>query len=141
MQQRMATFLCLPVFCLAMWALSPSAHAAEKVERGRCPTSAGTLHAAVYYTPNNGTYHVERISFNIQDNRAKHNNVYARLRDNGGKRTYWAYTSGDNVQGEKTQQIPVNETVARSVKPYMKFEVTTDKTGPDPSCPIHLFLK
>ena len=28
MQQRMATVLCVPVFCLAVWALSPSAHAA-----------------------------------------------------------------------------------------------------------------
>ena len=66
MQQRMATFLCLPVFCLVMWALSPSAHAAEQVVRGGCPTGAGTFHVAVYYTPNkDGTFYVERISFNM----------------------------------------------------------------------------
>ena len=29
MQQRMVTVLCIPVFCLAVWALSPSAHAAD----------------------------------------------------------------------------------------------------------------
>jgi hypothetical protein len=170
MQQRMAAVLCLPVFCLAVWSLSPSAHAAgdlppapefvnadeaavpdeddaevvlaaDQVVREDCVAGGDTLHGAVYLSPrSDGTIHVERISFTIQDNTAAHNNVYARLRGDGGTTTYWAWTSRDNIRGETTYKVEVDEIVPRSHKPYMKFHLTADQNGPDPECLFYVNL-
>ena len=114
---------------------------ADEADRGRCTAGGDTIYGTVYHEPrSNGTTYVDRMSFTIQDNRAAKNNVYARLRGNGGSTTYWAFTSGDNIRGEQTYQFQVDEIVPRSANPYMKFHLTADQSGADPSCSFNVYL-
>jgi hypothetical protein len=57
-----------------------------------------------------------------------------------GNTTYWAWTSGDDIVGEGTISIPVNEFAPRSANPYVKLHVIFDQYGPDPSCDFYIKL-
>jgi hypothetical protein len=129
------------VFVLALlMVLATMAAAHADTKYGQCSAGGDTMFGTVYYTPQSGGAWVDRVSFTIQDNTRTHNNVYLRLRGNAGATTYWAWTSGDNVPGEQTQQYYVDEFVPRSTGPYVKFHVTFDQTGSDPSCQFYVHL-
>ena len=132
------TALVLVLSLLMVLTTMAAAHADSK--RGQCSKGGDTMFGTVYYTPQSGGAWVDYISFTIQDNREDHNNVYLRLRGNAGATTYWAWTSGDDVNGEQTYQYSVNEFAPRSTGPYVKFHVTFDQSGPDPSCQFYVHL-
>ncbi len=136
LRKRAALLLVLAL--LMVLTTMAAAHADSK--RSYCKAGGDTMFGTVYYTPQSGGAWVDSISFTIQDNLEDHNNVYLRLRGNAGATTYWAWTSGDNVQGERTYQIPVNEFAPRSAGPYVKFHVTFDQSGSDPSCQFYVHL-
>jgi hypothetical protein len=129
------------VFVLSLlMVLTTMAAAHADSRRGQCSKGGDTMFGTVYYTPVSGGAWVDFISFTIQDNTEDHNNVYLRLRGNAGATTYWAWTSGDDVHGEQTEQIAVNEFAPRNTGPYVKFHVTFDQSGPDPSCQFYVHL-
>jgi hypothetical protein len=129
------------VFMLALlMALTTMAAAHADSKRNQCKAGGDTMFGTVFYTPQSGGAWVDRVSFTIQDNLQDHNNVYLRLRGNGGSTTYWAWTSDDNINGEQTYQIPVDEFAPRGANPYVKFHVTFDQSGPDPSCQFYVNL-
>jgi hypothetical protein len=122
--------LSVSVVSLATVAAPASASSIYK----QCSAGGDELNATVYYNSNGSYWFVETNSFNLADNTAQHNNVYMRLRNNGGANTYFAWTSGDNVHGGQTYQIPVNENVPKSGSPYMKTNAIFDQSGTDPNC-------
>jgi hypothetical protein len=80
---------------------------------------------------------VSRTGFNIERNGGKHNNVYIRLRGEDGKtkRTYWSWTSKDDVVGGRNYSHDVKMRVPLGAKPYMKFDATFDIDAlPDTEC-------
>jgi hypothetical protein len=105
-----------------------------------CEAGGDTLFGSVQYTTDSGGAFVDKVSFTIQDNLAGHNNVYLRLRGNSGSTTYWAWTSGDDIDGEQTYNHYPEEWVPRSSNPYMKFHVDFDQSGSDPSCEFYINL-
>ncbi len=121
-------------------ALMTMAAAHADVKRGQCSAGGDTMFGTVYYTPQSGGAWVDSVSFTIQDNLRDQNNVYLRLRGNGGSTTYWAWTSGDDINGEQTYHYNVDEFVPRDANPYMKFHVTFDQDGSDPSCQFYVHL-
>jgi len=81
------------------------------------------------------TIYVRTAGFNIERNSGKHNNVYLRLRGNGGNTTYWPWTSGDNIVGGRNYTVgAINKRIPRGAKPYMKYHATFDQSGADPEC-------
>jgi hypothetical protein len=127
------------VLALLMALTMAAAHASVS-KRDHCSAGGDTMFGTVYYTLQTGGAWVDSVSFTIQDNVQDENNVYLRLRGNGGDTTYWAWTSGDNINGEQTYHIPVNEFAPRNANPYMKFHVTFDQNGSDPSCQFYVPL-
>jgi hypothetical protein len=105
-----------------------------------CTSGGDTLSAQVYYHSNGSYWFVESNSATISNNLATHNNLYMRLRNNGGANEYWAWTSGDNIVGGHTYQLQVNENVPRSGSPYMKTNAVFDQFGPDPNCSTYAYL-
>jgi hypothetical protein len=128
------------VLALLMVLMTMAAAHASVSKRDHCSAGGDTMFGTVYYTLQTGGAWVDSVSFTIQDNLQDHNNVYLRLRGNGGSTTYWAWTSGDDILGEHTYHYPVNEFVPRNADPYMKFHVTFDQFGPDPSCQFYVPL-
>ncbi|GIF01005.1 hypothetical protein [Paractinoplanes rishiriensis] len=115
-----------------------AASAASNYEQ--CTAGGDTLDTTVYYDSNGSYWFVESNSFTLNENSQDKNNVYMRLRNNGGANTYFAWTSGDNIVGENTYQIPVNENVPKSGGPYMKTNAIFDQSGGDPNCSTYANL-
>jgi hypothetical protein len=105
-----------------------------------CSAGGDKLSTTVYYRSNGSYWFVESNSATISNNLATKNNMYMRLRNNGGANEYWAWTSADNIKGGQTYQIPVNENVPRSGSPYMKSNATFDQSGGDPNCSTYAYL-
>jgi hypothetical protein len=93
-----------------------------------------------YNLASQNTVYVSRAGFNLERNGGMHNNVYLRLRGNGGNTTYWSWTSGDDVVGGRDYAFSVQHRVPRGSKPYMKYNATFDQNGPDPSCAAYTNL-
>ncbi|GAB1691427.1 hypothetical protein [Krasilnikovia sp. M28-CT-15] len=106
----------------------------------QCSAGGDTLNTTVYYQSNGSYWFVESNSFTLMENSQDKNNVYMRLRNNGGNNTYFAWTSGDDIVGEHTYQIPVNENVPKSGSPYMKTNAIFDQSGSDPNCSTYANL-
>jgi hypothetical protein len=99
-----------------------------------CSAGGDKLSTTVYYHSNGSYWFVESNSATISNNLAKKNNLYMRLRNNGGANEYWAWTSGDDIVGGHTYQLRVGENVPRTGSPYMKTNAIFDQTGSDPNC-------
>jgi hypothetical protein len=127
-------------FALLAASMTMAAAHASVSKRDQCSAGGDTMFGTVYYTLQTGGAWVDSVSFTIQDNVRKKNNVYLRLRGNGGSTTYWAWTSGDDIHGEQTYHFPVNEFVPRNADPYMKFHVIFDQDGSDPRCEFYVPL-
>jgi hypothetical protein len=128
----------IAVSLVAVTALAGPASAASVYKT--CSAGGDKLSTTVYYTSNGSYWFVESNSATISNNLATKNNMYMRLRNNGGANEYWAWTSGDNIKGGTTYQQPVRENVPKSGSPYMKTNATFDQSGSDPNCSTYGYL-
>jgi hypothetical protein len=129
-QPRLATFIAT---ILAAPLLAGGSYAAgdPKTEYTTCSTKGGILFGWVEYNrASQSTVYVSRTGFNIERNGGKHNNVSIRLcgEDGKTKRTYWSWTSKDDVVGGRNYSHDVKMRVPLGTKPYMEFHATFDIT-------------
>ncbi|MEV4705402.1 hypothetical protein [Actinoplanes sp. NPDC049316] len=131
-------FVALSVSVVSLVTVAAPANASSIYKQ--CSAGGDELNTTVYYSSNGSYWFVESNSFNLSDNTAQHNNVYMRLRNNGGANTYWAFTSGDDVHGGQSYQYAVNENVPKSGSPYMKTNAIFDQSGSDPNCSTYAYM-
>lgn len=129
--------------CAAALMLVPVPAASANVKWDSCPAGGDVAYAGTYYVEA-GTYdnkwRVNKQQFTIDNNNQDHNNVSFRLRGQEGF-LYWAWTSGDNIDGGDTYTIyDIGVLVPKNVDARMVGHFIFDQFGPDPSCDTFAFL-
>lgn len=120
-----ATGACLLVCGLA----APPAQALT--EWDYCSADGDVLTAGTTYVASGTRWYVSKHQMTI-DNDADQNNLRARLRHRDNAPIYWAYTSGDNIDGGQTYVKLPQTTVPKPAEMYTG--ATMEQFLDDPSC-------